>query len=234
VKRRDALLVAALIAGAPGALADARMERALDDDVDEVRFAAEGDLEIVTGATPGVVIEADDEVALEELEVRVQGDRLVVRQREEDGGPFAWIGRDSIRVRVIVRDLEHVEFAGSGDLHVSDVRDGDLEVEIAGHADCVLEALDLDRLFVEIAGRAECEVSGVARRQSVAIAGAGDYRGLGLETERTDVALSGMGDVEVHVNERLEAAVSGMGDVAYKGSPEVFRQVSGWGSVEPE
>ena len=235
MKRPSALLAALAVTIAPSALAGARLERALDDAVDGVRFAARGDVEIVSGATPGVVIEADDEDTLEQLEVRVVDDHLVVRQREEAHGLLGWMrGRDPIRVRVIVRDLEHVEFAGSGDLRVSDVRGGDLHVEIAGSADCVLEALDLDALSVAIAGRGACEVSGTAREQSVAIAGAGDYRGLEFETERTAVALSGMGDVEVHANERLEATVSGMGDVAYKGSPEVLQQVSGWGSVEPE
>lgn len=221
--RRGGLLYLALALPSAAALADARLERAFGDEVVRVSFEARGDLEILTGAMPGVVVEADD--------VRIEDDRLVLSREARRGGRLGWLRRDAIRVRVIVRDLEQVAFAGSGDLRVSDVREGQLRVEIAGAADCPLEAIDVDSLRVEIAGASDCDVSGVAGEQRVAIAGRGTYRGFELATERTEIELSGMGDVEVHARERLEADVSGMGDVAYRGSPELRERVSGWGAV---
>lgn len=229
--RRGGLLYLALALPSAAALADARLERAFGDEVVRVSFEARGDLEILTGAMPGVVVEADDEEALEAVDVRIEDDRLVLSREARQGGLLGWLRRNAIRVRVIVRDLEQVAFAGSGDLRVSDVREGELHVEIAGAADCTLEAIDVDSLRVEIAGASDCDVSGVAGEQRVAIAGRGTYRGFELATERTEIELSGMGDVEVHARERLEADVSGMGDVAYRGSPELRERVSGWGAV---
>jgi hypothetical protein len=106
MKLRWMLCLALALPGA--ALADARLERVLGDDVVRIAFESEGDIEIVTGATPGVVVEADDEEALETVELRVAEGRLTVSR--EAGSYYRGLG--------LVTARTEVETSGMGDVEV--------------------------------------------------------------------------------------------------------------------
>ena len=227
------LIAVALCAlGASGCSEGDRAERTLDADVDRVSFATRGRLEIVVGDEPGLVLEAEDEDALDRLSIEVEGDRLVVKERDDATSWFSWMKKNEVEARVVVRSLEAVGFAGAGELDVSGVRGQGLAVQIAGRADCVIDGLAVEELTVEIAGAADCSVNGRAARQTLQIAGAGDYRGYGLETEFTEVEVAGAGGVQVNATDMLHVAVSGVGNVQYLGDPALHEDVAGWGSVE--
>ncbi len=205
-------------------------QQALDEGIDRVSFATSGRLEIITGDQPGLVLESEDADALDRLRIAVEGDRLIIEEREA-GNWWSWFRGTDMHARVVLQSVEAVGFAGVGELDVKGVDGAALAVQIAGRADCAIEALAVNELNVQLAGAAECSVHGRAARQQLQVAGAGMYRGYGLETEFTRVEIAGAADVEVNASEMLHVEVSGSGSVTYLGDPALHESVAGWGSV---
>jgi hypothetical protein len=77
-------------------------------------------------------------------------------------------------------------------------------------------------------------MSGSTSNLAVELSGSGDFRGFDIESQSSNVSVSGSGDVKVVAKKNLVARVSGSGDIVYKGNPEKKDvKVLGSGNISP-
>ena len=140
---------------------------------------------------------------------RVQSGTLVVEQRNSD--TTLHLGDDGPTVTVSTPSLVDARVDGSGDLSVSGLAGGPLQVRVDGSGD------------VDAHGRLDM--------LDAAVDGAGDLDLGDVVAQSAKVNLSGSGDADVHAVRTLAVVVSGSGDVSYAGDPQLTRDVSGSGDV---
>ena len=132
--------------------------------------------------------------------------------------------------------LEQLSVAVLGSGEISFL--GDLEVQesvvlaILGSGDIFLRCETGD-LIADITGSGNIDTQGRAEYQKLAINGSGDYEGFLMETDTTEVMITGSGDVNVSVSDLLEVIITGSGDVNYLGDPTLSATITGSGQVRP-
>ncbi len=171
-----------------------------------VELDTSGAVEVVTGATQALTIEAPADV-LPVLTSEVTGGtlRLSVKDRT------VLRNSDRIRYRLTVPTLDRILVDGSGDLRYADLKGPALAVEINGSGDVNL--------------------GGTVEKQVVNLSGSGTYTASDLATRSADVVVDGSGSAAVRVSDALTINLSGSGDVTYRGTPTVQKDVSGSGDV---
>jgi RNA polymerase sigma factor (sigma-70 family) len=102
---------------------------------------------------------------------------------------------------------------------------------VTGAARMEVKHVDTRELTVTVGGTGDLLVSGKAEVLRLTVAGAGNFRGDGLATDRTTVEHWGLGKAVVNARKQLEVFILGSGSVEYVGSPEVSRTILGEGTV---
>ncbi|KAF0111181.1 MAG: hypothetical protein FD147_1119 [Chloroflexi bacterium] len=92
--------------------------------------------------------------------------------------------------------------------------------------------LKVNSLIVDMSGVGSIDVAGTCLDQNVVLSGAGNYKSSRLESERTSVKLSGVGNATVWANQSLDAHISGAGAVEYYGNAKITQKVSGIGMLK--
>ena len=136
------------------------------------------------------------------------------------------------KLRVTFRTLDAIEASGGLRLSAERLQTPELSISVSGAATLRIADLDTDRLRIEGSGAMKAELAGRARRQSVEISGAGDYRAAELVSAEADVDVSGAGRVVLRADETLAVSLSGAASVEYLGNPRLTESVSGVGRVK--
>ena len=74
--------------------------------------------------------------------------------------------------------------------------------------------------------------AGKADRQTVSIAGSGDYQAAAFRTDNADITIDGSADATVFVEKRLNATLAGSSNLSWRGHATLSQQLSGSASVE--
>jgi hypothetical protein len=152
----------------------------------------------------------------DELQVRVEGDRLVL---EHEGRGWSWFrgfdGGESLTATIVMPALESVNLAGAAKLGLTGFSGTELAINAAGAA--------------EIKGR-----DGRYEELELIVSGAGNADLSGIVVDDARIVLSGAGDITLNMNGgTLSGTVSGAGKVRYRGTVrEESIVVSGFSSVE--
>lgn len=163
------------------------------------------DIEIVTGQAATIEIEADDNL-LDNIETRVEGDRLVVTNR----GSFS-TSRAPV-VRVSLERLRSAETSGSGNVTVRGLQDSDFILTGRGSGDF----------------RAEGRVA----RLQLYLHGSGNANLTRLNAGDVVARVNGSGHARVWAQHSLDAAANGSGSLVYDGPASLIRaEAHGTGSV---
>ena len=67
--------------------------------------------------------------------------------------------------------------------------------------------------------------------QVVDIGGSGNVKNFDFVANRTEVQISGSGNVETTTERELNVEISGSGDVKYKGRPDIYVNIDGSGDL---
>lgn len=198
-------------------------------DFEAVRFGAFGEVTIRQGEQERLVITGDDNL-LPYIVTEVRNGTLVI---ELQSANFGFNTTRPIHFDLTVKSLKRVTHSGAGDVQVLDLRGQDLEAELTGAGNLVLKDLTLTgKLDGQLSGAGNLETAGQAAEQDISVSGFGEYRGGDLQTERTQVDLTGAGSATVWAEDDLDARISGAGSVRYYGSPSVTKRITGLGSVD--
>lgn len=88
------------------------------------------------------------------------------------------------------------------------------------------------KVEADLSGAGSLTLSGQTKDFNVDGAGSTDIKCFDLQSENTDIKLSGAGDANVFASVKLDVRVSGAADVKYKGNATVSQEISGAGSVK--
>jgi len=180
------------------------------------------------GAKESVKIEADDNV-LPELKTQVRNGVLEISFRRPN--PRYVNPTEPVKITVVVKELDDVEFTSAGELIIADIESDELDVSISGAGNLELNEIQVTSLHVSLSGAGSMSASGEADNLDVNISGFGDFKGGQLHSQDALVDISWAGSATVWVDDNLTAQVSGAGSVDYYGSADVSKQISGVGSV---
>lgn len=173
-----------------------------------IDLAGSPDVEVAVGPATSVSVTADDNI-LPVIETTVNGSTLNINSKSN------YNSRIDVKVNITVPTLDGVSISGSGDIHVTGLKAGDMDVGVTGSGD------------VTIAGAAD-HVRGQ-------ITGSGDLRCGDLVAKHVEVTVTGSGDATFDATEELDATVTGSGDIHYSGDPpRVRKSVTGSGDISPK
>ena len=166
-----------------------------------------------------VVVKAPQKV-IDDVQTRVEGDRLVVNMKGSNR--FLNMGisdSEDVTVYVTSPDFLGIELKGSGDF------------------DCQ-GLLDTDNLDIVLKGSGDIEFDNVICDQvNVSLVGSGDVEVKTVKALRSQVSLVGSGDVKMRFNDSgsVESSLKGSGDITLKGQVKEFKSnVRGSGEIDTE
>lgn len=183
---------------------------------------------ITQGSTESLEIEAEDNL-LPNLKTEVRNGRLDIFYRREDGKHVN--PTETVKITVVVRDLEDVEFNSAGELFIEGIESDSLDVSLSGAGNVELDEIQVNALDLSLSGAGSATASGRADSLDLTISGFGDFEGEDLHSQEARVDISGAGSATVWVDDDLDAQVSGAGSIGYYGSASVNRRISGVGGV---
>ena len=189
---------------------------------------------LVQGAAESVAVAAGGRKAVP-VEAQVRGDTLYVTAIDDSRWWDRLFGSGSARAAHVVvnfRELAQVDAAGTVKLTAASLRAPTLKIAGAGGTEIRIDDLQAQKLELAGAGALKAEIAGSVTEQSVAISGAGEYRGARLASDTASVSVAGAGKVIVNVRRALDATISGAGSVEYVGDPKVTERISGLGRVQ--
>jgi hypothetical protein len=195
----------------------------------EISMGTSGTIYVTQGNETKVEVVASDE-RMENLEIEVNGDKLVIRTK----GNWGWNKNSGdLDIYVVTPNINGLSVSGSGKMIVQNkIKTNDLDMSVSGSGKLVVGA-DARKMDISISGSGNVELSGSAEAMEASISGSGDVHGEDLRVGTVDITISGSGSCEIHVNETLDARISGSGSIRYSGNPKhVNSKSSGSGSVK--
>ncbi|MEZ4681515.1 MAG: head GIN domain-containing protein [Caldilineaceae bacterium] len=228
------LLVALLVAGCGfqvvnGSGTVVTEERPVSD-FTRVDFTGFGELTLVQGDNEALLIETDDNL-LPYIKTTVSEDTLTIGFARRIWLPLVR-PTNSIRYRLTVKTLDHLEFSGAGTVTAATLHIDNLTLVESGAAEINLADLTANALTVKMSGSGSVGLAGKVTTQTVELSGLGSYAAGDLASQSAQINLSGVGEATLWVREQLDAEMSGAGTIRYYGSPQVNASSSGIGAVQ--
>jgi hypothetical protein len=172
-----------------------------------IDLAGSPDVEITSGSPASVTVSADDNIVTN-IETKVSGETLRIDSKHSYNSSLG------VKVNITVPNLKGVAISGSGNIHVTGLKAGDLDAAITGSGNIVL--------------------TGSAEGLNVQITGSGNLQAGDLTAKHVAATVTGSGDATVDATEELEASIIGSGSVRYSGNPPHIRKnVTGSGDIDP-
>jgi hypothetical protein len=182
-----------------------KTERREVGEFDELLVKGAYRVEVTSGQSLSVEVEADDNV-LPLIKTEVVGGRLTITQSR--GFKMGALPR----VRIGVPDMKFVAIDGASDF------------ELAGVAN--------ERLGINVDGAGRLRASGETDALDVELNGAARIDAGSLRARNVNVESNGAGLTTVHATETLNATLNGVGGVDYYGEPKVVNpKINGLGRI---
>ncbi|HEY3857054.1 MAG TPA: head GIN domain-containing protein [Verrucomicrobiae bacterium] len=174
----------------------------------KIELAGSPDVEVTVGPAVSLTITGDDNV-MPLIDTEVKGETL------EIGSHDSYSSRTEVKLKITVPSLEHVGISGSGNIHATGVKAGEMDAGITGSGNL--------------------EIVGTADRLNAHITGSGNLKAEELAAKHVHVTVTGSGDAKVRATDEIEANITGSGNVRYAGNPaQVKKSVVGSGDIAAE
>lgn len=195
-----------------------------------IEVAGPYEVVVTTGGAPSVSASGPEKL-LERLVVEVEGDRLLIHPRKENG--FNWsTTKGTAKIIVTAQMLRAASIAGSGGISVDKVSGDSFEASIAGSGDLRLDSIDVQSLKLAIGGSGDVTArSGRTRNADYSIAGSGGIDAQGVRTDAASVSIAGSGSVQGQASGTANVSIMGSGDVELTGGAKCTISKMGSGEV---
>ena len=142
------------------------------------------------------------------------------------------ISNVDITVWITLPEIEGIGISGSGNIYNDEQLSGDnLDLSLSGSGSMYVNA-DYNTITTIISGSGATHLEGTSDMHIYRLSGSGQLKAFSMETDRSDITISGSGVSEVRVNQELNVDISGSGNVYYKGYPPTINtNISGSGAV---
>ena len=198
-----------------------------------IHFKAVGKVMLSQGENDGLTIQADPEVRAR-IHTEVKDGILWITQETDwkDWTGFRLIDKGMTIYHVTMKDIKSLTVSGVGSVDCAEINSDALSITLSGPGTLTVGAVKANSLAVEISGVGSVDIAGKCTEQNLVLSGAGSYQGTRMESQRTTIKLSGVGNARVWANETLDATISGAGGIEYYGEAKVNQKVSGLGVIK--
>lgn len=198
----------------------------------EIEVAGSYDVTVRTGGNPAVAA-AGPQKLLEHTIVEVRDGKLVIRPEERHGfSGFHFGSHDGAKFTVTVPQLRAAATAGSGDIHIDQVRGDAFSGSVGGSGGIELGKVEVKTLNFAIGGSGSVKASsGTAQTAQYDIGGSGEIEAAGVQAQQAQISIAGSGSVEANAKSTAEVSVMGSGDASVTGGAKCNVTKAGSGSV---
>ncbi len=198
-----------------------------------LKFRAVGKIILTQGDQESLTITADAEIRARIRTEIIDGVLVISYESDwKDWTGINFIDKGVTTFNLTMKEINSIAISGVGNLDAAAITTASLSLALSGPATITIGTLQANSLKVEMSGVGSIDVAGKCADQSVNLSGAGSYQASRLESERTTVKLSGVGNATVWANEALDASISGAGAVEYYGAAKITQKVSGIGVLK--
>jgi hypothetical protein len=185
-----------------------------------------GQVEIRSGGTEGISIEADDNL-LPLIETVVEDGTLKIRSKRKVN-----LRTRNLKIVVQARELDRLALGGSGSIDADRVSGQRLRFDVGGSGNIRVRKAEGESVSVSLGGSGNLKVDeGNARNLSASIGGSGTVDMARVRVDTASVTVAGSGDATLWVRNSLSMTVAGSGDVNYYGDPKLSTSVVGSGGA---
>jgi phage shock protein PspC (stress-responsive transcriptional regulator) len=216
----------------PGHYGPGRKKLTSDEEFSEIEV--HGAFQVMVRQGDGYQVEAAGRTKdLDDVRLEVQGDRLVVRNRNNNGILSALrLENGPVLVQVTIPRLRHLQVSGACQADVRGFRDEDLRLE-ASSASIVRLDVNVPRLDLDLSSASQTTVQGSAHELTIDGSSASQVEAAGLRANRVSLDLSSGSQAKVHAVDALTADLSSGSLARYSGSPsEIKRDLSSGSTLE--
>jgi hypothetical protein len=198
-----------------------------------LHFRAVGKIILTQGNEESLTIQGDPEVR-SRIGTEIHEGVLVITYNSDwrDWTGISLIDKGITTFHLTMKEIRSIAVAGVGSLDSAMIHSDDLSLTVSGPATMTFGTLNVNRLEVEMSGVGSIDLAGKCQEQLVNLSGAGNYKATRLESEKTTVNLSGVGNAAIWANEALDANISGAGGVEYYGNAKITQKISGIGVLK--
>jgi hypothetical protein len=181
------------------------------------------DVTLEIGATPSLVIEANDNL-LPRITSETRDGVLHLDMR-------GWtMGVTRLKARLTLPQADTIRVHGVGNVEATGLAGRSLDLAISG-AGSLKATGNIDRIVVELSGTGSVRLAGAANYLSASISGVGQLDADALVAQDATVSISGIGGANLQALRTLAVTRSGIGSVVYRGTPQVTATGGGIGGV---
>jgi hypothetical protein len=193
-----------------------------------VEFRGYGVVYLASGYDYELRLEGEESL-VKDYETVVDSEILIIKSN-------SWLKfwrKKPITVYVHMPLVRKLSVAGSGSIFGETTLYADrLALELTGSGKIELD-VETEQLGSIISGSGEIRLRGSAKAFQHTIAGSGDLKAFNLQTERSEIKITGSGNCELAASNRLDVLISGSGTVFYRGdSRTVNQEVTGSGKIK--
>jgi hypothetical protein len=184
-------------------------------------------VEVKTGATEGMTIEADENI-LPLIQTRVKGGELEIRTVRSN------LNLDSKSIRIVVnaKSIDQLDLGGSGSITADQLKGSKIRMNIGGSGAIDVKRVDAEHLEIAIGGSGNVKFAGTAKSVEASIGGSGDIVAPNFAADEAEITVAGSGDATLGVRKKLDVTIAGAGSIAYYGDPKVSHTVLGAGAIK--
>jgi len=163
----------------------------------------------------------------------VQGDRLVIRNRNNNGLLSALrLKNGPVLVQVTLPRLRHLQVSGACQADVRGFSEAELRLE-ASSASVVRLDVNVPRLDLDLSSASQVTLNGSAEELTIDGSSASQVEAGGLRATRVSLDLSSGSQAKVHATEELKADLSSGSIAQYIGSPgKIDKDLSSGSTLE--
>ncbi len=184
------------------------------------------DVEIKTGSSIKVVVEADDNV-IDDIKTSIDNGQLKISLK--NGMSYNDV---HMKVFVTAPEINKISGSASADVEVKDELSSENKIVLnASSGSSIKATLNAPETNADASSGAEINLKGRTRNFDAQSSSGASVNASDLLSENTIASSSSGGTVEVHASVKLNAKASSGGSVSYRGAATVISNVNSGGSI---
>ena len=194
------------------------------DDFKKIELEIPANVKLIIGDSSMVRVSAPESIISQILLV-VKNNRLNIE------GNICPSDNSNIDIEITTPHVSSLKIKGSGNIFCeTPIRTDDLSLKIKGSGKISLNVFAND-IDVDISGTGDINLLGTCKNLDVNIDGSGSFKGLGINSYKAKVKITGSGIATVVALNNLTAKVDGSGEIKYSGEPKLSIDINGNGKI---
>jgi len=196
----------------------------------KVRVEGPFKVTLATGVAPFAKASGSS-IALDRVDVDVQGDTLVVRSSASSWGGYPGTDPGPVEISIGTHDLTNAWLSGAGTLAIDRVRGLSFALSVQGSGRAEIGSVDADQMSVSVVGSGSARLAGRAKKLMALARGLAELDAAGLAATDATIGAEGATTIDANVTDAATVDASGPATIRLAGRPSCTLKVAGSTSV---